>query len=122
MGKNNFNRMELEEMIVKKSLQDEDFKKLLLTNPHEAIAQLNVEIPKEMEIKILEETANTSYLVLPYIPEELSDDALDLVAGGSACSCNYRPFPYNSGGYSAPSNCSCNRQQAFPSNSGGYSS
>lgn len=102
---NNSTRMEVEEMIIKKALQDEDFKKLLLSNPHAAISQLDVQIPKEMEIKILQETTNTSYLVLPYITEELSDDALDLVAGGSACNCNRRADTYE-----APhrDHCSCN--------------
>lgn len=102
MSENNLSRIELEEMIIKKAMEDENFKKLLLSNPHEAIAQSGFEIPKDMEIKILEETANTSYLIFPYIPEELSDDALDLVAGGSACNCNRPCMFYSAESYHTP--------------------
>ncbi|WP_304508684.1 NHLP leader peptide family RiPP precursor [Anaerotignum sp.] len=80
-------RSEIEEKLIKKALEDEEFKQLLLTNPHGAIAEFDVNIPEDMEIKILEETAKTSYLVLPFVADELSDEALDLVAGGG-CGCN----------------------------------
>ncbi|WP_304508685.1 NHLP leader peptide family RiPP precursor [Anaerotignum sp.] len=79
-------RTSLQEKIVAKALEDEEFKQLLLTNPHEAIAQFGVTIPEEMEVKILEETAQTSYLVLPFVADELTDEALDLIAGGG-CGC-----------------------------------
>ncbi|NLM55689.1 MAG: hypothetical protein GX195_12220 [Firmicutes bacterium] len=50
-----------------------------------------------MEIKVLEESAQLSYLVLPRSPEELSAEDLDAVAGGLGaevqCNCNVmRPY------------------------------
>ncbi|HEY9768998.1 MAG TPA: hypothetical protein V6C71_10970, partial [Coleofasciculaceae cyanobacterium] len=46
------------------------------------------ELPDGLEIKILEETSNTLYLVIPRNPlnaevtEDLSEEALESVAGG----------------------------------------
>jgi hypothetical protein len=103
MSNKELTRMELEEMIIKKALQEEDFKKLLLSDPHKAIAEMGLDIPADMEINILEETAQTSYLVLPHISEELSDDALELIAGGTSCNCNQQCLNFG-GGYHNNSN------------------
>ena len=54
-----------------------------MTNPHEAITQFGVTIHEGMEIKIVEETAQTAYLVLPFVSDEFSDEDLDSVAGGA---------------------------------------
>lgn len=84
-------RLALETQIMERALADEGFKERLLKNPHGAIAELGVRIPKDVEIQVLEESAKVAYLVLPYDGEELSDYALDLVAGGCECNAEYRP-------------------------------
>ncbi|MFZ5642332.1 MAG: NHLP leader peptide family RiPP precursor [Bacillota bacterium] len=82
----NFTRRQLEEELIKKAGADEGFKKELMSDPHKAIAQFGVEIPKEIDIKVIEETPKMAYLVLPMSQEVLADGALDNIAGG--CSCN----------------------------------
>ena len=66
-------RKELEEKIINKALENENFKKDLMNNPHDAIAQFGVQFPEEVEIKVVEESAKMVYLVLPVNP--LDDEA-----------------------------------------------
>ena len=76
-------RREFEEKIINKAWKDENFKKALLDNPQETFKQLGLQIPESIEIKVVEESTNVLYLVLPVNPnaEELTDEQLDLVAG-----------------------------------------
>ena len=75
-------REELEQEIIKKAWEDDNFKKDLMDKPHEAIARFGVHVPKQVEVKVVEESAKVVYLVLPVNQEELSDTQLDNVAGG----------------------------------------
>lgn len=72
--------------IVAKALQDDGYRDALLTNPKRAIQQeFGKELPLGLEVRVVEESANLVYLVLP--PKrsvELSDDDLAAVAGGFA--------------------------------------
>ncbi len=66
---------------------DAEFKKQLIENPGAVLAGLGIEPPAGMEgvnLKVVENTADTVHLVLPVPPTEgeLSDDELDGVAGG----------------------------------------
>lgn len=45
--------------------EDPQFKKNLLANPLSELKDLGFEIPNELNVKIVENTANTIYLVLP---------------------------------------------------------
>ena len=75
-------REELEKKIIKKAQSDKDFKQALLDNPKETLGQLGVQVPEEVEVKVVEESAKVVYLVLPVNPDELTDEQLDAVAGG----------------------------------------
>ncbi len=75
-------REELEKEIIKKAQSDNNFKKFLMEKPHEAIAQFGVQVPGEVEVRVVEESAKVVYLVLPVNPDELTDKLLDAVAGG----------------------------------------
>lgn len=69
--------------IILKALKDNDFKAMLLKNPKETIEkELNVSIPKDIEIEIIEDTEKKRYLHLPYLSEEMSDEELETIAGG----------------------------------------
>lgn len=72
--------------IVAKAVQDDGYRDALLANPKHAIQQeFGKELPLGLEVRVVEETANVVYLVLP--PKrsvELSDDELSAVAGGFA--------------------------------------
>jgi hypothetical protein len=75
-------REELEKEIIKKAQSDDNFKKSLLEKPHEAIAQFGVQVPGEVEVRVVEESAKVVYLLLPVNPDQLTDELLDAVAGG----------------------------------------
>jgi len=79
-------RKKLKEQIIKKAQEDQGFKKALVENPKGAIGQLGVQLPEDVEVKVVEESTEVVYLVLPVNPGELTDEQLDDVAGGTGCS------------------------------------
>jgi hypothetical protein len=82
-------RAEVERRLVERSLQDDAFRQRLLEDPRAAMEQeLGVRLPEEVQVRAVEETADTIYLVLPSASrvgegEELSDRELGAVAGGA---------------------------------------
>ena len=82
-------RSEVERRLVQRSIEDEDFRQKLLDDPKGALEQeLETQLPEDVEVRVVEESPKTIYLVLPgtSLPleegGELSDQALDAVAGG----------------------------------------
>ena len=82
-------RTELERKLIDRSLEDEGFRRRLLDDPKEAVEQeLGSRLPEGVEVRAVEETADTVYLVLPSATPiggggELSDGELRTVAGGA---------------------------------------
>ncbi|NJP11904.1 MAG: NHLP leader peptide family natural product precursor [Leptolyngbyaceae cyanobacterium RU_5_1] len=89
------NRKELQAHIIAKAKKDDAFRQALLDHPTETIAQEMgwTYVPDGPQFQVLEETADTFYLVLPIKRDqaialtgeagELSDEELDSVAGGA---------------------------------------
>jgi hypothetical protein len=83
-------RAEMERTLVQRSLQDEDFRQRLLDDPKGSVEQeLATQLPEDVEVRVVEESAQTIYLVLPSASplgqgEGLSDKELEQVAGGGA--------------------------------------
>jgi hypothetical protein len=81
-------RAEMERRLINRSLEDETFRQRLLDDPKGTIEQeLGSRMPESVEVRVVEESADTIYLVLPSslrVGEggELSDEALESVAGG----------------------------------------
>jgi hypothetical protein len=82
-------RKENEAKIIAKALEDNEFRKELLENPKAALEkESGKSFPDGLSVQILEEDANSVTIVLPKLPEsmdsvsELSDEALEQVAGG----------------------------------------
>lgn len=78
-------RAAAEAKIAAKAMEDEAFRAKLLSDPKSAIAEsTGLEFPAEVNIVVHEETDDTLHLVIPpAIPDELTDDQLEAVAGGA---------------------------------------
>ncbi len=85
-------RAELERRLLQRSLDDEEFRQRLLEDPRGAVEQeLETQLPDNVEVRVVEESADTIYLVLPSDSpigkgEELSEEELEEVAGGGSSS------------------------------------
>jgi hypothetical protein len=82
-------RRQGEDKIVERLGNDPAFRSELMGNPAEAVSSTTGwQIPSGVTIKVIEETADTFYLVIPHMEAEmedgeLSDEMLENVAGGS---------------------------------------
>lgn len=78
-------RAAAEAKIAARAMEDEDFRAKLLADPKAAVAEATgLEFPAEVNIVVHEETADTLHMVIPpAIPDELTDDQLEAVAGGA---------------------------------------
>ena len=81
-------RAEVERRLLQKSLEDDSFRQKLLADPKGTLEQaLETQLAEDVEVRVVEENPQTIYLVLPGTSsplgeEELSDQALEAVAGG----------------------------------------
>jgi hypothetical protein len=83
--------IDIEQLIINKAMEDEAFKQELFSNPKAAITkELNVELPDEVEIEVVQQTPQKLYLVMPLnveqqeiLKDELSEEQLEAVAGGA---------------------------------------
>jgi hypothetical protein len=72
--------------VIARAWRDPAFKARLLADPHGALKDAGVAVPAGVTVKAVENTDKHFHLVLPPKPAgELSDEALDKVAGGDAC-------------------------------------
>ena len=73
--------------VVAKAWKDEKFRKELITNPKSVISkEFGVNLPDNVNVKVVEEDAKNLYMILPMNPKiegELSDEQLEAVAGGA---------------------------------------
>jgi Nitrile hydratase, alpha chain len=82
-------RAEVERTLVRRSLQDEEFRQRLLDDPKGTVEQeLGTRLPEGVEVRAVQESADTIYLVLPSTSPiggggEISDEDLEAVAGGA---------------------------------------
>ena len=87
MAKQVTSRKEFETDIIAKTWKNSAFKQELFSNPKAVYErELGRSLPENLQIHVVEEDANNFYLVVPSKPqvsEELSEEALEAVAGGS---------------------------------------
>ncbi len=74
--------------IIGRAWEDKDFETALMADPRAAIQKAAaIDIPPGVTVKVVRETEDTLYLVLPQNPlgaeGELSEEALATVAGGN---------------------------------------
>lgn len=86
MSAQEFSREEFNANLAAKAWQNAEFRQELLSNPKTVIArELGTTLPENLQIRVFEENSNNLYLVIPPVPgveEELSEEALEQVAGG----------------------------------------
>jgi hypothetical protein len=72
--------------IIKRTATDEVFKQKLLKNPNQVLKENGIEIPSTITLKVVENTKDTRYIVLPesQVARDLSEDQLKKVSGGFA--------------------------------------
>jgi hypothetical protein len=82
-------RAEFDRRLIQRSMEDEDLRQKLLDDPKGILEQeLGRRLPEGLEVRVVEESADTIYLVLPGASVagegggELSDEELEAVAGG----------------------------------------
>ena len=66
---------------------DPVFRRWLLESPEAALFEAGIEVPAEMTVEVMENSADTQYLVLPRMPEgALDEEELSRAnAGFAAC-------------------------------------
>jgi hypothetical protein len=84
------NRKDFELRLIEKAWKDGVFREALLMDPQGTVeSALRGELPAGTKVKVVEETANTIYLVLPAKPDrvpagQLTEEQFDAVAGGDS--------------------------------------
>ena len=69
--------------LVAKAWEDDDFKAKLFAEPSVVFKENGVEMPEGVDVRLVENTAARVYFIFPPNPDgELTDEALDSVAGG----------------------------------------
>ncbi len=77
-------RQEFEREVVLRAVNDREFRRAVIADPRAALRQaFGVEVPPDVELRVLEETPTSLYLVLPPAADELSEEELARVAGGA---------------------------------------
>jgi hypothetical protein len=51
--------------IISRAKHDKEFKQLLLENPKEAVKQVGLNVPDHVDLRVVQETGNVCYIVLP---------------------------------------------------------
>lgn len=79
-------RGEVQDLLAKFATSNPKYRDALIKDPRAILEkQLNTSLPSGVKIKAVEETSDTLYVVVPFVPkkgEELNENALEMVAGG----------------------------------------
>ena len=74
--------------------RDESLKARFMADPRTVLADFDMPVPDNLDVKVVENTDDCVHITLPASPagdNDLSDDDLSNAAGGTSCECQY-PF------------------------------
>jgi hypothetical protein len=81
--------------VIARSLKDPAFRQRLLADPAGTLDGAGITLPAGHTVRVVQNDAACSYIVIPLAPAGLSDEVLDSVAGGwghpDACGCGPGP-------------------------------
>jgi hypothetical protein len=59
-------RVKIEQLLVEKAMKDALFRAQLILHPNETVEkEFDIKLPERTQVKVLEEDANTVYLIIP---------------------------------------------------------
>jgi hypothetical protein len=70
--------------IQSKAQNDAAFRSRVKSDPHGVLKEAGLNVPASMQIKVVEDSANSRTIVLPPAAGELSEAELESVAGGKS--------------------------------------
>ena len=89
-------RAEAERRIRERAVSDSEFRTQLTEDPKAALeAEFGIPVPSEVTIHVHQESMTELHLVVPSARDQLSDEELDMIAGGSC----YGDCPEDTGGF-----------------------
>jgi hypothetical protein len=62
--------------VIAKAWTDPEYKKKLHSDPHAALAEAGITVPKSQKIRVLEDSADTVHVVVPARPASVTDQQL----------------------------------------------
>lgn len=75
--RNELIRRSINERVLRRSSDDEDFRRLLIDNPKSAIArELGIDIPDGVHVTVIRETADQVYVIVPWTPSDSDGQVL----------------------------------------------
>jgi len=94
--------------VIAKCWSDDGFKKKLLADPAATLKAegVTIELPAGMTLKAVENTDKVYHVVIPAKPTELSEEQLDMVAGGAFSGFCWGSVPGSAHPFSVD-NCGC---------------
>jgi hypothetical protein len=75
--RNELIRRSINERVLRRASEDEDFRRLLIDNPKSAIArELGIDVPDGVHVTVIREAADQVFVVVPWIPEDSDGQVL----------------------------------------------
>jgi hypothetical protein len=62
--------------VIARAWTDDTFRKKLHSHPHAALAEAGLKVPAEHKIKVMEDSADTTHVVIPRRPKHLTAEQL----------------------------------------------
>lgn len=72
---------QIESQLIDRATRDHAFRAALTQNPRQTLQQMGVDLPADVEVKVLNDSPRTVHIVLP--STEMASEAVDLSTGAA---------------------------------------